>query len=250
MRSARYGDMEANVLPLNYSGDLFTINNLKLFLGLANTIKHHWSENGLICTTKSEGVMRIHRQRYHTGSVRKVPRAHGFAWEFRYYYTDPAGQRKLKVQTFDAATYKTERDVRKAVETQMASLNANTLPGRAGLRFAEVIDRYLLEGLPHLKHSTQMTNTSLIELYVRQQWGEYSPADIEALEVKQLLDSLPVGAASKARARNMISKLLDLSMLWKYIPVARNPMQLLHTGILQPYDLGRGYDRRDWQQHL
>jgi len=96
--------------------------------------------------------MRIHRQRYQTGSVRKVPRAHGFAWEFRYYYTDPDGQRKLKVQTFDAAIYKSERDVRKSVEAQLASLNANTLAGRAGVTFGQVIDRYLIEELPRLKH--------------------------------------------------------------------------------------------------
>ena len=171
--------------------------------------------------------MRIHRQRYQTGSVRKVPRAHGFAWEFRYYYTDPDGQRKLKVQTFDAAIYKSERDVRKSVEAQLASLNANTLAGRAGVTFGQVIDRYLIEELPRLKHSTQMTNRSLIELHVRPKWGEHRPVDIEALEVKQWLDSLSVGAASKARARNMISKLLDLSMLWKYIPVTRNPMELV-----------------------
>ncbi len=76
--------------------------------------------------------MKIHRQRYQTGSVRKVPRAHGFAWEFRYYYTDTEGKRKLKVQTFDATIYRTERDVRKSVEAQLASLNANTLAGRPG----------------------------------------------------------------------------------------------------------------------
>jgi hypothetical protein len=39
--------------------------------------------------------------------VCKVPRAHGFAWEFRYYYTDEKGVRKLKVQTFDPVIYKT-----------------------------------------------------------------------------------------------------------------------------------------------
>ena len=75
--------------------------------------------------------------------MRKVPRAHRFAWEFRSYYTDTNGQRKLKVQTFDAAIYKTERDVCNWVEAQLASLNANTLAGRAVVAFGQIIDRYL-----------------------------------------------------------------------------------------------------------
>ena len=42
------------------------------------------------------------------------------AWVFRYHYTDPDGQRKLKVQTFGEANYKTELEVRRAVEAQIA----------------------------------------------------------------------------------------------------------------------------------
>ena len=40
---------------------------------------------------------------------------------------------------------------------------------------------------------------------------------------------MPFGAASKARTRNMVSKLLDLAMLWEYIPVGRNPMELVRV---------------------
>ena len=49
-------------------------------------------------------------------------------------------------------------------------------------------------------------------------------ADVSAIAVKQWLDKFPFGAAAKARARNMLSKLMDLAMLWEYIPVGRNPM--------------------------
>jgi len=74
--------------------------------------------------------MKFSRVRYQHGSVRKVPRSHGFAWEFRYYSTAPDGKRALRVQTFDAAKYPTERDVRKAVEGQLSALNAGTLRGK------------------------------------------------------------------------------------------------------------------------
>ena len=60
--------------------------------------------------------MKISRERYQHGSVRKVPRSQGFAWEFRFYSTAPDGKRKLTVQTFDSLKYPAERDVFTAVE--------------------------------------------------------------------------------------------------------------------------------------
>jgi integrase len=171
--------------------------------------------------------MKITRQRYQTGSVRKVPRSQGFAWEFRFYFTAPDGKRKLKVQTFDSIKYPTERDVRLAVQGQLAALNADTLGGKVNITFGMVIDRYLKEELPTLRHSTQTTNKSLLELHIRPKWGEYRLPDISALEVKKWLDSLSFGSASKVRTRNAISRLLDLAMLWEYIPLHRNPMELV-----------------------
>ena len=45
--------------------------------------------------------MKITRNRYQQGSIRKVPRAKGFAWEYRYYVTS-GGKRKLKMQAVGA----------------------------------------------------------------------------------------------------------------------------------------------------
>ena len=48
--------------------------------------------------------MKVSRERYQHGSVRKVPRSQGLAWEFRFYQTID-GARKLKVQTFDSPVF-------------------------------------------------------------------------------------------------------------------------------------------------
>jgi len=173
--------------------------------------------------------MRVSRERYQHGSVRKVPRSQGFAWEFRFYITAADGTRKLKVQTFDPAKHPTERDVRKAVEPQLASLNAGTLGGKVAATLGTIIDRYIAEDFTTLRHSTQTTNKSLIELHIKPKWQDVRLSDVTAMSVKQWLDKLPFGAASKARTRNMLSKLLDLAMLWEYIPVARNPMELVRV---------------------
>ncbi|HEY4378963.1 MAG TPA: tyrosine-type recombinase/integrase [Acidobacteriaceae bacterium] len=158
-----------------------------------------------------------------------MPRSQGFAWEFRFYITAPDGKRKLKVQTFDAAKYPTERDVRKAVEGQLAALNAGTLGGKVAATLGTIIDRYMREEFPTLRHSTQTTNKSLIDLHIKPRWADVRLADVTAMSVKQWVDKLPFGAASKARTRNMMSKLLDLAMLWEYIPVGRNPMELVRV---------------------
>lgn len=173
--------------------------------------------------------MKVSRERYQHGSVRKVPRSQGFAWEFRFYVTAPDAKRKLKVQTFDSAKYPTERDVRKAVEGQLSALNAGTLGGKVAATLGTIIDRYLVEEFPALRHSTQTTNKSLIDLHIKPKWQDVRLADVTAIAVKQWLETLPFGAASKVRTRNMLSKLLDLAMLWEYIPVNRNPMELIRV---------------------
>ena len=84
----------------------------------------------------------------------RFTRSHGFAWEFRYYFTAADGKRKLKVQTFDSVKYQTGRDVRMAVEGQLSALNAGTLGGKVAATLGTIIDRYMTEEFPALRHST------------------------------------------------------------------------------------------------
>jgi hypothetical protein len=63
--------------------------------------------------------------RYQHGSVRKVKRAHGFAWEFRYYVME-GSKRKPKVQTFESAIYETDKDLRQHLESFVVKLNEKT----------------------------------------------------------------------------------------------------------------------------
>jgi hypothetical protein len=119
--------------------------------------------------------------------------------------------------------------VRKAVEGQLSALNAGTLGGKVGATLGTIIDRYMAEDFLTLRHSTQTTNKSLIDLHIRRKWEDVRLADVSAMAVKQWLYKLPFGAASKARARNMLSRLMDLAMLWEYIPVGRNPMELVRV---------------------
>jgi hypothetical protein len=136
--------------------------------------------------------MKVGRDRYQHGNVRKVPRAKGFAWEFRYYQTVD-GERKLRVQTFDSLKYPTEAAVRKAVEPLLGSLNSDTLAGKLSATLGTVIDRYYKDEFPLLRHTTQTTNKSLIELHIRPMFGETRLADVTAIAVKSWLDKQKFG---------------------------------------------------------
>ena len=173
--------------------------------------------------------MKVARERYQHGHIRKVPRSGGaWAWEYFYRETGPDGKRRQRVQTFQGDEYPTEASVWKAIEGQLAALNANTLAGKVNYTFGQLIDKYLKEELPQLAWSTQCTNRSLLALHLRPRWEDTRLMDIKPLAVKNWIDKLPFGAASKARARNLISRLLDLAMLWELTPtVERNPMQLV-----------------------
>jgi hypothetical protein len=129
-----------------------------------------------IFNTGEGGEMKVNRERYQHGSVRKVPRSQGFAWEFRFYITAPDGKRKLKVQTFDSVKYLTERDVRMAVEGQLSALNAGTLGGKVAATLGTIIDRYMTDEFPALRHSTQTTIKSLINLHIKPKWQDVSRA--------------------------------------------------------------------------
>jgi integrase len=116
--------------------------------------------------------MKVSRERYQHGSVRKVPRSQGFAWEFRFYLTAPDGKRKLKVQTFDSTKHPTERDARKAVEGQLSALNTGTLGGKVAATLGTIIDRCMTDEFPALRHPTQAAKKSLIDLHVKPKWQD------------------------------------------------------------------------------
>jgi hypothetical protein len=96
--------------------------------------------------------------------------------------------------------YPTERDVRKAVEGQLSALTAGTLGGKVAATLGTIIDRYMVEEFPTSRHSTQTTNKSLIDLDIRPKWQDMRLADVTALAVKQWMEKLPFGAASKCSA--------------------------------------------------
>ncbi len=109
----------------------------------------------------------------------------------------------------------------------MSAFNDGTLRARMDTTFGDLVSKYLKEELPKLKPSTQSTNSSMAKLHVEPRWRDHKITEVDAYAVDEWLTSLSFGQASKVRARNMMKRLFDLAMLWKYIPFGRNPMVLV-----------------------
>jgi integrase len=165
--------------------------------------------------------------RYQQGAIRRVKRAKGFAWEFRYYVVE-SGERVRKVQTFDSAIYKTEKSVRQHLEGFIVKLNEKTEYARsAGVTFNALLDRYIDEEMP-ARHSTKGSYTSIINKRLRPQWGLFLISDIRPADLHAWFQSLALAPVTKGHLRSLMHKLFDLATLWEYLPLERrNPIEIV-----------------------
>lgn len=172
------------------------------------------------------GKPQFARDRFQRGSLRRVTKASGgFGWEFRYRVTEN-GQRKLKQQTFDGDAYPTETAVRKHIEHLLLKLNEGTQDFTPNVTFGAILDRYIAEELPH-KLSSQQSALSRIEQHIRPRWEDMPITQMKAAAIRSWLQELPLAQLTKGHVRSIMHKLFDLAMLWEYLPVERNPIELI-----------------------
>lgn len=171
--------------------------------------------------------MNTRREKYQQGSIRRVKRANGFAWEFRY-YVEGDGKRVLKSQYFDGAIYRTEKSVRQKVESQLLKLNENTEYARANdVSFGALLDRYVAEELPS-RSSTRSSYTTIINKHFRPKWGTQVVSEIRPSDLHAWFQSLPLAPITKGHLRSLMHKLFDLATLWEYLPLERrNPIEIV-----------------------
>lgn len=166
---------------------LHKINHLEYFLKLRNTIEHHFKVD---CSQISfEGSCANQEKSLSTGQHPQGAAGKGLCLGVRYYINE-GGKRKLKTQTFDGKLYRSESDVRKALEAQLLHLNGGTDYGRsAGVTFGALLDRYISEEMPARK-STADSYRSLIKNHLRPWWGKYLLPDIRPSELHSWFQSL------------------------------------------------------------
>lgn len=178
--------------------------------------------------------MRAKRARYQQGSIRKVDRANGAAWEVRF-SEQRNGKRYQKSVYYDVgAKYPTQASVRKALQTQVVLANRNEQTERAkiGAKFGAITALYRSEHLPTLRHSTQQTNGYLLKNYIEPRWSDVDLQDVKPGKVKHWLDSEDgagkLAQTTKSALRSVMSKCFKLAALHDYIPATDNtPMSVV-----------------------
>jgi integrase len=175
-----------------------------------------------------ERGLRAKRARYQQGTIRKVPRANGFAWEVRFSET-VNGNRKRKTLCFPSDEYPTESSVRKAIQTQVTLANTENERHKVAAKFGAITDLYRAEHLPGLRHSTKGTNTYLLKNYIEKQWSDVPLKDVTPRHVLAWLGELrELAPTTKVAIRSIMSQCFQLAALHGYIPATeRNPMSIV-----------------------
>jgi hypothetical protein len=75
--------------------------------------------------------MKTKKTRHQQGSIRKVPRARGFAWEVRFSAGQEGGEQKSKSSFFNSSEYPTEASVRKVLETAVVLAKPQSQGGQS-----------------------------------------------------------------------------------------------------------------------
>lgn len=174
--------------------------------------------------------LRAKRPRYQQGSIKKVQRATGFAWEVRFSSTDN-GTRTRKTLIFNSDEYPTEASVRKAIQTQVALANADSERSKVAAKFGALIDLYRREKLPELRNSTRQKNAYLLRDYIQPKWAEEPIQSVTPLKVMRWLGELgELAPTTKAGIRSVLSQCFELAALHGYLPASeRNPMSLVQV---------------------
>jgi integrase len=94
------------------------------------------------------------------------------------------------------------------------------------IRFGAVIDRYIAEEIPS-RFSTRHSYLSYINNHIRPRWGNVPVREVKPALVRTWLKGLPLAPRSKGHIRCLMHVLFDFSMLWEFVDVQRNPMELV-----------------------
>lgn len=102
--------------------------------------------------------MSTRRSHYQQGSIRKVHKAKGQAWEVRFSEW-LNGKRFQRTMTFQGTDYPNETDVRKAIELAVSQINSGTAGERADAKFGAIITLWRRKFLPSENRLLELKKT-------------------------------------------------------------------------------------------
>ena len=140
------------------------------------------------------------QHRYQNGSLTK--RSNRFSedvWQFRFYETTPEGCRYRKSTSVGTvAQYPTKSDALRFIEPLRIRLNLYHRFGRP-VSVGALMDHYVEHDLREQRHSTQQSNLSTLNRWIRPRWGDSLLEQVKPLAVEQWLRSLALAPKTKVK---------------------------------------------------
>lgn len=166
-------------------------------------------------TTRSQGTITLNK------------RASGeHIWMFR--FKDSSGKyRGIPIATIRECRTRTharnEADRQKLRQKYLEPAVA----ARAGRKtFGEAIAKYKAEEMPE-RFSTRHSYKSWLDLHITPAWGSFFIEEVDAATVESWLKGMPLSPKSKGHIKGLMTIIFNHAMKWKWIPIGRNPMELV-----------------------
>lgn len=121
---------------------------------------------------------------------------------------------------------KTEANARRAVSHRKFEINSAR---RTTVTVNMLVDRYLAEELPELRHSTSDAVRSYLKNHIRPKWGDTLIEKVTPLAVERWLKDLPFAPKTKQHLHHLLRMLWNCAMRWELIEVVENPMRLVRV---------------------
>jgi len=150
------------------------------------------------------------------GCLIRSPRLRGSEiWEFRWREAGPDGRRKhRRLIVGSVLELRNEAAALAAVSTLKLEINSNDVRMKSKLlMWSALVDHYRQQELAvdnlFRTASTKTTYEGYLRKWIVPRWGEYSLANIKAVEVELWLRQLPLAPGSRCKIRNVMSVIFN-----------------------------------------
>src|ERR1700730_6280861 len=108
------------------------------------------------------------------------------------------------------------------------------IPRREPVVFCSLLDRFLLDQkqeqeAEQITHNTLASYRSMICQHIRPEWGDAYLEDVRPALIQDWLRRLVLSPKYKGHIRSLMYRLFDKAMLWEWVDVARNPVELVEV---------------------
>ncbi len=141
-------------------------------------------------------------------------------WHLKYTDTDGKPRRKQIGTIHD---YPTRVDAEKAAE----NLHKRLQQPATGIPLVEDLVREFQRERMSERHSTRLACNSRLDNHVLPQWGKMEITRLQPRPVELWLKSLQLSPKTRVHIRGLLHQLWDYAMFCRYVPVERNPMELV-----------------------